>query len=99
MEVSQASSMGKRADSHVPTSTWKEAGGFEKPNDINEVWNFYSNSQARGYCCSPKRPPKKWLFVKGLVPVERIELPTFGLQNRCSTAELNRQTGSAKSAL
>jgi hypothetical protein len=25
------------------------------------------------------------------VPVERIELPTFGLQNRCSTAELNRQ--------
>jgi hypothetical protein len=25
-----------------------------------------------------------------LVPVERIELPTFGLQNRCSTAELNR---------
>jgi hypothetical protein len=29
------------------------------------------------------------LFV---VPVERIELPTFGLQNRCSTAELNRRT-------
>ena len=27
-----------------------------------------------------------------VVPVERIELPTFGLQNRCSTAELNRQT-------
>ena len=26
-----------------------------------------------------------------MVPVERIELPTFGLQNRCSTAELNRQ--------
>jgi hypothetical protein len=26
------------------------------------------------------------------VPVERIELPTFGLQNRCSTAELNRLT-------
>src|SRR6516164_2108156 len=25
-----------------------------------------------------------------LVPVERIELPTNGLQNRCSTAELNR---------
>jgi hypothetical protein len=25
------------------------------------------------------------------VPVERIELPPFGLQNRCSTAELNRQ--------
>jgi hypothetical protein len=26
-----------------------------------------------------------------MVPVERIELPPFGLQNRCSTAELNRQ--------
>jgi hypothetical protein len=26
-----------------------------------------------------------------LVPAERIELPTFGLQNRCSTAELSRQ--------
>jgi hypothetical protein len=24
------------------------------------------------------------------VPDERIELPTFGLQNRCSTAELIR---------
>ena len=29
--------------------------------------------------------------MDGVVPVERIELPTFGLQNRCSTAELNRQ--------
>jgi hypothetical protein len=27
----------------------------------------------------------------GMVPVERIELPTNGLQNRCSTAELNRR--------
>jgi len=25
-----------------------------------------------------------------MVPAERIELPTFGLQNRCSTAELCR---------
>jgi hypothetical protein len=33
-------------------------------------------------------PPKQLIL---LVPVERIELPTFGLQNRCSTAELNRQ--------
>jgi hypothetical protein len=32
------------------------------------------------------------MSAKLLVPVERIELPTFGLQNRCSTAELNRQT-------
>ena len=31
-------------------------------------------------------------FVGGLVvPGERIELPTNGLQNRCSTAELTRQ--------
>jgi hypothetical protein len=30
-----------------------------------------------------------------LVPVERIELPTFGLQNRCSTAELNRRIEAA----
>jgi hypothetical protein len=28
-----------------------------------------------------------------LVPGERIELPTNGLQNRCSTAELTRQVG------
>ena len=27
---------------------------------------------------------------KGVVPVERIELPTFGLQNRCTTAVLHR---------
>jgi hypothetical protein len=26
----------------------------------------------------------------GMVPVERIELPTFGLQNRCTTAVLHR---------
>jgi site-specific DNA recombinase len=32
------------------------------------------------------------MSAKLVVPVERIELPTFGLQNRCSTAELNRQT-------
>jgi hypothetical protein len=32
------------------------------------------------------------LSAKPVVPVERIELPTFGLQNRCSTAELNRRT-------
>ena len=32
-------------------------------------------------------------YLNLLVPVERIELPTFGLQNRCSTAELNRRNG------
>ena len=30
--------------------------------------------------------------VQKLVPVEGIEPPTFGLQNRCSTAELNRHS-------
>ena len=35
---------------------------------------------------------KPKLFIR-MVPVERIELPTFGLQNRCSTAELNRHRG------
>jgi hypothetical protein len=37
---------------------------------------------------STKSPINIGLFM---VPVERIELPTFGLQNRCSTAELNRR--------
>ena len=47
-------------------------------------------------CCSPLMPAlpiartlRKGLFYKVLlVPVERIELPTFGLQNHCATAEL-----------
>ena len=43
-----------------------------------------------------RRPPFVSNFgaksLMSLVPVERIELPTFGLQNRCSTAELNRLT-------
>jgi hypothetical protein len=33
-----------------------------------------------------------------MVPVEGIEPPTFGLQNRCSTAELNRQTSGSYGA-
>ncbi len=33
-----------------------------------------------------------------MVPVVRIELPTFGLQNRCSTAELNRRLNFASGA-
>ena len=28
-----------------------------------------------------------------MVPAERIELPTFGLQNRCTTAVLRRRLG------
>jgi hypothetical protein len=40
----------------------------------------------------PKRARRSSSGVElpNMVPVERIELPTFGLQNRCSTAELNR---------
>ena len=38
------------------------------------------------------RIPNGAFQMIGVVPVERIELPTFGLQNRCSTAELNRRT-------
>ena len=30
-------------------------------------------------------------YISYLVPAEGIEPPTFGLQNRCSTAELSRQ--------
>jgi site-specific DNA recombinase len=40
----------------------------------------------------PARTAKNTMSAKQVVPVERIELPTFGLQNHCSTAELNRQT-------
>jgi hypothetical protein len=36
-------------------------------------------------------PGGVWQFVEGMVPAEGIEPPTFGLQNRCSTAELSRQ--------
>ena len=40
---------------------------------------------------------RRWPHLAGrlqqrLVPVERIELPTFGLQNRCTTAVLHRRT-------
>jgi site-specific DNA recombinase len=37
------------------------------------------------------------MSAKQVVPVERIELPTFGLQNRCSTAELNRPSRGSNS--
>ena len=33
-----------------------------------------------------------------MVPVEGIEPPTFGLQNRCSTAELNRHSTTKKTS-
>ena len=37
--------------------------------------------------------PGRWrVAIRGsMVPAEGIEPPTFGLQNRCSTAELSRQ--------
>jgi hypothetical protein len=38
--------------------------------------------------CERRRKCKKHLIY--MVPGERIELPTNGLQNRCSTAELTR---------
>jgi hypothetical protein len=48
--------------------------------------------------CAPNRnfwkaatPRKCEKFLIYMVPGERIELPTNGLQNRCSTAELTRQ--------
>ena len=41
-------------------------------------------------CRWQKRARSAVNAVISVVPVERIELPTFGLQNRCSTAELNR---------
>ncbi len=43
-------------------------------------------------------PPASRLETRRMVPVERIELPTFGLQNRCSTAELNRRLNFASGA-
>jgi hypothetical protein len=46
--------------------------------------------------CSTRRsrcpPPPVGKSLILLVPGERIELPTNGLQNRCSTAELTRRT-------
>ena len=36
-------------------------------------------------------PLPGWAIWALMVPVERIELPTFGLQDRCTTAVLNWQ--------
>src|SRR3978361_1730618 len=46
---------------------------------------MWENNRQNLGAAKPNQP------LKTLVPVERIELPTFGLQNRCSTAELNRR--------
>ena len=46
---------------------------------------------AKRTLCIPKKSVIRDLKSReGVLPVERVELPTFGLQNRCSTAELNR---------
>jgi hypothetical protein len=34
--------------------------------------------------------PQLYISIDFMVPAEGIEPPTFGLQNRCSTAELSR---------
>jgi hypothetical protein len=50
-------------------------------------FNFYRDCYPSDFCVLKAATP----LALNMVPVERIELPTFGLQNRCSTAELNRQ--------
>ena len=55
-----------------------------KPGEPYEI-------EPRGRLAALIGGPSK-LSAKQVVPVERIELPTFGLQNRCSTADLNRLT-------
>jgi hypothetical protein len=71
------------------TSNWHETNGAQRwpRNDMaprGPGEDFENNLRNR-------RATKSNKPLKKLVPVERIELPTFGLQNRCSTAELNRQ--------
>src|SRR5882672_279729 len=50
-----------------------------------------SHPLPRCNCWEAKPSKNQHKSLISLVPVERIELPTFGLQNRCSTAELNRR--------
>ena len=51
------------------------------------------SQNAKAAATTEGSPPisKNAVSAKLVVPVERIELPTFGLQNHCSTAELNRR--------
>lgn len=51
--------------------------------DIREIFSLISFTQALMLSSQ--------VDIKEMVPVEGIEPPTFGLQNRCSTAELRRQ--------
>ena len=50
----------------------------------------YPGAYPRRFCRSLARPTFSAKSLMLLVPGERIELPTNGLQNRCSTAELTR---------
>lgn len=54
------------------------------------IWARYI---CKGIWCRCDRPDGDLLDwdLPEMVPDEGIEPPTFGLQNRCSTAELNRQ--------
>src|SRR5262245_17050508 len=49
------------------------------------------NALAEGRAPARKPTLIKSELLDWSVPGERIELPTFGLQNRCSTAELTRR--------
>jgi hypothetical protein len=70
-------------------------------NAVSAMWFLFgANVEAYAWLLDDEGPAsrkspsvaKQKRTVLRLVPVERIELPTFGLQNRCSTAELNRRT-------
>ena len=52
---------------------------------------YYGSTAAIAQTTS--RPLVQLKLLKSLVPDKRIELLTFGLQNRCSTAELIRRFG------
>jgi hypothetical protein len=56
--------------------------------------SYFKDSVARAFECVADIHIVSWIWLLGekkLVPDEGIEPPTFGLQNRCSTAELIRR--------
>ena len=53
-------------------------------------WRMDSGDAARAVARDRSEAENEPKLLILLVPAERIEPPTFGLQNRCSTAELNR---------
>jgi hypothetical protein len=84
-------SPGRRLARNQPVSGEAIRSATHQP--ASPVWRVHRRN--RGGKC----PTREWsgdeekpcLEARVMVPVERIELPTFGLQNRCSTAELNRR--------